>query len=69
MDDTLTKLQEALCHQGEDIARLSDEVFAQQKEIKALRSEVLALKRDLSVAKDQSNAEASNNDDQRPPHY
>lgn len=69
MNDLLLKLQESLCHQGEDIARLSDEVFAQQKEIKALKGELMALKQDLSVSKDQPHSHGTVTEEQRPPHY
>lgn len=44
MNEAIIQLQETIAHQGRDITRLSDAVYAQQKEIAELRRELEKLK-------------------------
>ena len=74
MEKILITLQELISHQGEDIERLSHELYRQQKEITQLKNEVSALKNELASAKantsDYGDSEGdASTDNQRPPHY
>lgn len=68
MEKDLIALQELVSHQSEDIARLSDELYAQQKEISQLKYDLAQLKTEISSAKEQPESDNSS-DAQRPPHY
>jgi uncharacterized coiled-coil protein SlyX len=68
MDDIIIKLQEVLSHQGEDILRMSDELYTQQREIIALREQLAKLqtKFDAAVNADHDPIRLDND---KPPHY
>ena len=70
MEKALITLQELVSHQSEDIARLSDELYAQQKEVARLKNDLTQLKSDIANSKDRADAESETSpDNQRPPHY
>lgn len=66
MDEEIVKLQEIISHQGEDLARLSEEYYMQQKEIGQLRNKI-----DRILAAIEAMAEESNTSPviDKPPHY
>lgn len=68
MDDIIIKLQETLFHQGEDIARLSEELYAQQKEISTLNFQVEKLKAKLK-SMDEGGDIRKPDEETPPPHY
>jgi uncharacterized coiled-coil protein SlyX len=67
MDDIIIKLQEVISHQGEDILRLSDELYAQQREIISLRDELAKLQAKFEAANTSEGTIRLDND--KPPHY
>ncbi len=64
----ITKLQEIVAHQSEDISRLSDELYAQQKEIAELYRQIASLKVKLQSAIEDSGVKPIE-DEAPPPHY
>lgn len=65
----IIKLQEALAHQGEDMVRLSEELYTQQKEIAQLRSQVTRLQAKLQAAVEEGSVVRSIDQETPPPHY
>lgn len=68
MQQDIIKLQEIVSHQQEELVRLSDEIFVQQKEIAELRR----LFHKLKTQQEQAAAEAAHADmgpERPPPHY
>jgi SlyX protein len=68
MQDDIIKLQEIISHQQEELARMSDEIYAQQKEI----AELQRLFNKLKLQMEQAIAEAATGDigpERPPPHY
>lgn len=65
MDDAIIKLQEALYYQGEEIARLSGELIAQQKEIARLHELLGKLREGL----EEGPGIRSLDEETPPPHY
>jgi len=68
MQNEIIKLQEIVSHQQEELARLSDEIFVQQKEIAELHRLFQKLKNQL----EQAMTEAAHPDagpERPPPHY
>ena len=68
MEDIIIKLQEALFHQGEDIARLSEELYAQQKELAMLNFKVEKLTEKLKNISEDSGIRKQD-EETPPPHY
>ena len=68
MDKAIIKLQEALLHQGEDISRMQDEMYAQQKEIAKLAKEIERLKAKFAASSDESQIRRPE-EETPPPHY
>lgn len=68
MDDPIITLQELLEHQRQDIASLSEELYAQQKEIALLKKQLLKLN-DKMQALGNSQGAANPTDEPPPPHY
>lgn len=58
------QLQEAVMHQQEEILRLSEELYAQQKAMDEMRQMLQALK-----AKNEALENTASGDEPPPPHY
>ena len=70
MEPDIIALQEAVAHQGDDILRLSDELYTQQKEIAMLHRKLASLQAKFAAATDDSGAAPHNVDQEPPPpHY
>lgn len=69
MDEMIIRLQEAIAHQGEDILRLSDELYTQQKEIADLRRQLQLLHAKLKAASEEGTGIRPANEETPPPHY
>ena len=67
MEDDIYKLQEIVTNQGEDIQKLSHELYTQQKEIAALREVVKNLKNKMDAHKE--NIIRPIQEEEPPPHY
>lgn len=68
VQNDIIKLQEIVSHQQEELARLSDEIFVQQKEIAELRR----LFHKLKTQQEQASADAAHPErgpERPPPHY
>lgn len=66
MEDMIIQLQETLAHQGEEILRLSEELYTQQGEIANLHEQYKKLEsKYLAVLDDNRNIDQ----DVPPPHY
>ncbi|NRA90525.1 MAG: SlyX family protein [Simkaniaceae bacterium] len=70
VEKDIISLQELVSHQNEDIARLSDELFAQQKEVAQLKHDLAQLRNELVATKDRLESEFDiSTEEQHPPHY
>lgn len=69
MKETIITLQEVVSHQGEEILRLSDELYVQQKEIAELRSQLMLLQAKLQAAVEEGAGVRSIDQETPPPHY
>lgn len=69
MKEMITKLQEAVAHQGEDIVRLSDELYAQQKEMAEIRLQFMKLKAEFRAAAESDDSIKPEDQEPPPPHY
>lgn len=67
MDDTLIKMQEIISDQGEDIAKLSQELYVQQRLIQNLRQELKELQDKFVAAQEKDEDIAL--PEPPPPHY
>lgn len=68
MDDIVLKLQEVVAHQQQDLARMSDELYAQQQEINRMAKLLRALQAHvLQQGADGAGGDASQ--EPPPPHY
>lgn len=68
-DSTLITLQEIVSHQQEEITRLSDELYAQQKDILQLRAELASLRAMLKASAGDGFQIRSQAEETPPPHY
>lgn len=68
MNDAIITLQELIEYQREDIAKLSEELYAQQREVTQLKLLVLKLN-DKIQALESSRAAGDVGDEPPPPHY
>lgn len=64
----LIKMQEMLMHQGDEIQRLSDEMYVQQKEIASLRSQLAQMQSVATVTPDGVDSRELG-PEPPPPHY
>lgn len=69
MNDPITQMQETLAHQDEEIRRLSDEVYAQQKELAQLKQQFALLQDKFRAALAEDNGMRSPDQETPPPHY
>lgn len=69
MEDMIIKLQTTLADQAEDIASLSEELYAQQKEVIELKRQYAELKGRVQVLSDEDGAIADVGTEPPPPHY
>jgi uncharacterized coiled-coil protein SlyX len=69
MEETIIQMQEILSHQSEDIARMSDELYTQQREIIALREQLAKLQSKLEAAPQDELLLPQLNNYEKPPHY
>lgn len=65
MQDDIIKLQEMVSYQQEEISRLSDELFRQQRLMDELRGKLAAFQSQLEEIGESLNPA----DDRPPPHY
>ena len=68
MNDIIIKIEEVLTHQGEDIARMSEELYTQQKELAALRGQVTKLTDKIKSLQEEGNIRPVD-EETPPPHY
>lgn len=68
MDTIIIKLQETLAHQSEEISRLSEELYIQQKEIAALQVQINHLQAKLETVTEAATMR-SLDQEVPPPHY
>ncbi len=68
MNDAIITLQEQIEYQREDIAKLSEELYAQQREVTQLKLLVLKLN-DKIQSLESSRSDAGMGDEPPPPHY
>lgn len=66
MEDDIRKLQETVSHQQDEITRLSDELYLQQRLINELRAMLGAVK---SQVEEIGDSLSDNGADRPPPHY
>lgn len=69
MNRELITLQEIVSHQQEEITRLSDELYAQQRDTAALRAEIATLRAMLKASAGDSFQIRSQAEETPPPHY
>jgi uncharacterized coiled-coil protein SlyX len=69
MNRELITLQEITAHQQDEIARLSDELYAQQKEITSLRADLASLRAMLKASAGDGFQIRSQAEETPPPHY
>ena len=69
MDESLIQMQELLSHQGDEIARLNDELIVQGKEIELLRRQVKQLLARAEAAADENAGIRPIDQETPPPHY
>lgn len=67
MDKRLQRLEELASHQAEALARMGEEMYAQQKEIADLRRQLARLQSRLAAADEA--ADTPFTPDPPPPHY
>lgn len=68
-ESSLIVLQELVSHQEEEIARLSAELYAQQKELMVMKTEILSLKTMVKSSLMQDSPIRSVDQETPPPHY
>lgn len=69
MNNDIVTLQEITTYQQEEITRLSDELYTQQKEINALRAELASLRAMLKASAGDGFQIRSQAEETPPPHY
>lgn len=69
MENDIVALQEIVSHQQEEIARISDELYTQQREITALRNELASLRAVLKASAGDGFQIRSPDQETPPPHY
>jgi len=69
MENSIIILQEMVSHQGEDIARLSEELYTQQQELAALREQIAKINIKLQAVGEGAPAFAPLDQEPPPPHY
>ena len=68
MEDEIIKLQEIIAHQGEDIEKMSVELYTQQKEISILKGELKKVEAKIKNILSDSGIRRSD-EETPPPHY
>ena len=68
MNEAIIKLQEIISHQSEDIARLSDEMYTQQKELAELNARLTKITAKLESMQEIDNIRTPEQESP-PPHY
>jgi uncharacterized coiled-coil protein SlyX len=68
MEKDIIKLQEAIAHQGEDLAKMSHELYLQQKEISQLKDRLFKLETKIKEQGSDSGIRPVE-DETPPPHY
>lgn len=69
MEKALITLQEIVSHQEEEIARLSAELYAQQRDVMLLKAEVASLQAMVKTAMLQESPLRPHDQETPPPHY
>lgn len=69
MTDGTLRLQEAMAHLQQDISRLSDELYTQQREIVELRGYIKLLESRLEQAVLDAAGASKHEQEPPPPHY
>jgi len=69
MNEDIITLQIAITRQEDDISRLSDELYTQQKEIAELRTYIQKVDNILGHLKQDENNIRQPNEETPPPHY
>ncbi len=69
MERDIIALQELISHQGEDIARLSAELYAQQRELAALRAQMALVHAQMRTQSQHAPDGAETLTEPPPPHY
>ena len=69
IEKLLITLQEIVSHQEEEIARLSAELYAQQRDVKLLKAEMAALQAMIKTGMLQDSPMRSPEQETPPPHY
>lgn len=68
MENTIIQLQEAIFHQGEDLERMSLELYTQQKELAELRAQIAKIYAKLKNMEEGDNIRRPDQETP-PPHY
>lgn len=68
MEKTIIQLQEAIFHQGEDMERMSAELYLQQKELSELRTQIAKLNNKIKILEEGENIRPLSQET-LPPHY
>lgn len=69
MENDIIKIQEIISHQGDEISRLSAELYAQQKEINKLGEQLKKLQARFKVATGDEEGIRPTDQEVPPPHY